>query len=116
MVRLGSSFCLNARLSCCLHADKSAFAVANVLNRIKALDVEAAELTRFPEDYFIPARRGAISGLRRPVLRKTPELAHIHVFRLDEYPAPVFVSNRFRDVYRLGRFTGIAFEPVTVTF
>lgn len=96
-------------------ASENEYYVANVLKCVPALDTSASELTLFPSDYFLPARRGKVSGLRRPVLRMTEALADCEVFRLSEYLAPMFVSERFRDIYRLGKFRGIGFEPVPMT-
>lgn len=90
------------------------FNAANILTRVAALDEEASDLRRFPSDYFIESRRGQVSALRTPVLRDMNMLNDIHIFRLAEFWPPVFVSERFRDIFRLGGFTGLDFSEVAV--
>lgn len=44
------------------------FSVANILNCVDGLDAERSEVERFPDDYFLPARRGQIRSLNKVVL------------------------------------------------
>ena len=91
------------------------FQVANLLNRLPLLDEDASDLRHYAEDYFIESRRGQVSGIKVPVLRRTSSLNGVEIFRLREFWAPVFVSQRFRDLFRLRRFTGIDFAEVATT-
>lgn len=91
------------------------FRVANLLHRLPLLDEEASEVKRYADDYFIENRRGQISGVRVPVLQRRPSLNGVEIFRLRQFWPPVFVSQRFRDLFRLRRFTGIDFAEVNTT-
>jgi hypothetical protein len=90
------------------------YAIANILNLPEALDREKSDFDVFPEDYFLPDRRGLISGIRKTVLRKKP-LHEFHIIRLKEFDVAVFVSQHFVDVYEENKFTGYSFAPVQLT-
>jgi hypothetical protein len=89
------------------------FWIANVVTRLPALNTALSTYTIVPPDYFIEARRGEIAGLRKPVL-KGEVLLGLDVLRLEEFFPPVFVSERFRNVVKFGRFNGCEFTPVEV--
>ena len=90
------------------------FSAVNILNLVPALDLEGSTYDRFPDDYFIPERRGDLSGLRNVTLRSAA-LGGRDVIRLHEYPLPVYGSERFRDVFERGLFTGLSFVPVNLS-
>jgi hypothetical protein len=87
------------------------FHIANVLNLTRALDRTRADYSVFPTDYFLERRRGEISGLRRPALRKAV-LGGIDIMRLADYPEPLFASQRLRHVFESNGMTGYSFDEV----
>jgi hypothetical protein len=87
------------------------FSIANVIELRPALDRTSSHIEVFPPDYFLPARRGLIRSLRTPVLRQNV-LVGCDVVRLEEYPSSVYVSQRFKDVFDAGRFTGYSLHEV----
>ena len=91
------------------------FAVANILTRIAALDMDRSQYRVFPPDYFIVERRGLVNALRVPALRREALSTDVHVFRLIEFWPCVFVSERFVNVFRFSKFTGADFEEVEVS-
>jgi hypothetical protein len=91
----------------------SGYAIANILNKVSALDFEHSTYTLFPADYFLEERRGDVSSLLKPVLVRGP-LNGYHVVRLDEYEAPIYVSEVFKAVFEDGGFTGYSFSEVEV--
>jgi hypothetical protein len=97
-----------------LHRDGSSaglFFVANILNMRPALDEERSDLTRYEEDYFIETRRGKVSGIWKPVLKKS-ELAQVDIIRLQQFTVAIFVSQKFKELFEQGRFTGWSFTEV----
>jgi hypothetical protein len=91
------------------------FTIANILNRCEALDMRRSEYDLFPNDYFVRERRGKISGIRAPVLRRAALATDVHILRLKEYWAPVFVSELFVNIFRFGRYTGVMFRDVELS-
>jgi hypothetical protein len=89
------------------------FTIANVLSCLAALDIDRSVLERFPDDYFIPDRRGGIFSLLEVTLRGARLEGH-DIFRLSEYRSAVFVSERFRKAFEHSFFTGLSFERVEV--
>lgn len=87
------------------------FSVVNVLNCVDALDLSLSSVSRFPEDYFIPSRRGLIRGIHKPVLRGDL-ISPYDIIRLCAYPVSLYVSERFLAVFEAGRFTGCSFHEV----
>jgi hypothetical protein len=87
------------------------FAIANIINRIAALDLDRSDFSTYAADYFRPERRGEISRLRKPVLRERT-LDGLDIFRLQEYPVAVFVSEKFVLAFRSAGCTGYAFREV----
>lgn len=90
------------------------FFVANVLNLAAALDLKHSDYTVFPADYFLEARRGRISALRKPVL-VADAIGEFDALRLEEFPEFLFVSDTFRRVFVAGEMTGYSFHEVPVT-
>lgn len=89
------------------------FCIGNIIERRSALDMTRSDYTVFPDDYFLPARRGLISRVRRAVL-VGQRIIDCDAMRLDEFSASVFVSGRFKGVFEDGDFTGYSFEEVEV--
>ena len=92
----------------------SGFAIANILNVVSALDFRRSEVEFFPEDHFLPQKRGKVRDVGRTVLLGSA-LAGFDVIRIPELPPDVYVSERFMDVFKRGGFTGLSFEPVDVS-
>jgi hypothetical protein len=91
------------------------YAIVNILPLIPALDTARTDLDVFPEDYFLPERRGLIRAIRRPVLVGAA-VQNYDIFRLAEYHVMYFVSERFKVAFENGNFTGLAFgNPVPIT-
>lgn len=90
------------------------FSIANVLSTVAALDLERSVFTRYPADYFLPERRGALETLRNVTLRSSALKNH-GIFRLEEFRSKVFVSGRFVDVVGAGEFTGLSFKEVKLS-
>ena len=90
------------------------FSIVNILNRVPALVVERSMVTYYEADYLLPHKRGKIDSLRKPTLRGSA-LKGLDIIRLDEYPLPIFVSERFKHVLDSGDFlTSAAFYEVKV--
>lgn len=89
------------------------YAILNVLCRRDALNRSRSDFELFPEDYVLPQRRGMVRAVRRPVL-DARSLLDTDFVRLNEYPFQLFVSERVRDLFEKGRFTGWAFREVEV--
>lgn len=91
------------------------FAIANILAMISAFDFKRSNYDVFPDDYFLPERRGLVRAIRKPVLIKSA-IAEYDVFRLAEYDIMHFVSDRFKHVFEAGEFTGYAFSgPIALS-
>jgi hypothetical protein len=90
------------------------YRVANLLSCVTALDLERSKFTRYPNDYFLPERRGQLELLRGVTLSATALQGH-DIVRLKEYRSKVFVSERFAAVVRFGRFTGLSFSEVKLS-
>ncbi len=90
------------------------YAIANFLHAVSALDAERTEeVMYFPDDFPNPHARGKIEGIRGLVLRAS-RLEGRDVIRLRESLLRVYVSDRFRGVFKEGGFTGYAFRRVKV--
>jgi hypothetical protein len=89
------------------------FSIANIVERRAALDRSRSDCDLFPGDYFLPDRRGAVRGIRRAVLRASA-LHGCDIVRLDDFPASVYVSEKFRTAFESGAFTGYSFRSVLV--
>jgi len=89
------------------------YAILNVLSRRDALNRSKSDFDLFPDDYVIPRRRGMVRAVRWPVLCER-SLVDTDFLRLNEYPVQLFVSERVRDLFEKGRFTGWTFREVEV--
>jgi len=87
------------------------FKIANIVEIRKALDMESSDFDVFPADYFLERRRGRIRGIRRAVLI-SKALNGCDIIRLEEYKEAIYVSERFKDVFVEGQFTGSSFVEV----
>lgn len=89
------------------------FAILNVLHRVDALDRGKSDFDVFPDDYVIPQRRGMVRALRWPVLNAR-RIIDTDFLRLNEYPFPLYVSERVRGIFEKGGFSGWSFREVEV--
>jgi hypothetical protein len=89
------------------------FTVANITTVRDALDREQSDISLFGSDYVIERRRGQISAVRKPVLLAS-RLADCDIFRLEGYLPAYYVSERFKEVFERGKFTGYSFREVKV--
>ena len=89
------------------------FSIANILNIVAALDLEKSDYDIFPNDYFLPQRRGRISGLRNVALRES-EVEGYDIIRLSEYDVTICVSAKFRATFEKGGFTGYSFAETVL--
>jgi len=89
------------------------YAILNVLHRVDALDRSKSDFDVFPADYVIPQRRGMVRAVRWPVL-VAQTILDTDFLRLNEYPFPLYVSERVREIFENGGFTGWSFREVEV--
>ena len=94
-------------------ANIEGFCVANVLSVVDCLDTKRSVIDRFENDYFLPERRGRISGVRLPVLRRSALWGH-DLVRCKGYEVSLYASSRFRAVFEGGGFTGYSFKEVDI--
>jgi hypothetical protein len=87
------------------------FCIANFLNFIEAFDEENSEFVRFKDDFPNEKVRGKIAGVTKFVLKKE-KLTGFDVIRLKEYKQRFFVSEKFKNVFEMNKFTGYEFEEV----
>lgn len=87
------------------------FCIANILNFIEAFDEQKSDFNRFSEDFPNPNVRGKIAGVRKYVLRKK-KLIGFDIIRLKEYKQRFFVSEKFKNIFEKGKFTGYSFIEV----
>ncbi len=91
------------------------FEIANVITRVPALDYENSEMLTLHKDKIDPlTNRPSVEGCWQAALFSAPLVGH-DIVRLVEFWPPVFVSERFAEVFRRGRFTGADLVPVKVT-
>lgn len=90
------------------------FAIAHVVELRAALDLERSAYEVFPNDYFLPDRRGLIRSLRRAVLKKAA-LYDTDAIRLKEFFPRVCVSERFVTAFEEARCTGLSFRDTPVS-
>ncbi len=89
------------------------FSIAHIVEWRAALVRELSDFNVYPQDYFLPDRRGKIDGIRKPVL-DGGTLNDTDVFRLTEYWPCTFVSERLQRVFDDLKCTGIKFMEVRV--
>jgi hypothetical protein len=87
------------------------FSIANVLNCAHALDRRLSKYDVFPDDYFLPQRRGQIRAIKTPVLMRGALVA-FDIIRLAPYKAPIYVSERFVRAFEAIDCTGFSFHEV----
>lgn len=86
------------------------FSIAYALAVVDALDKMRSDMDLFPSDYFLPSRRGEVRAIRKAVLRASA-LEGLDFARLQDYPMDLYVSERFKEVFERGSFTGCSFKP-----
>ncbi len=90
------------------------FAVANVIARISALDRERSKMLDVDDDEIDPlTREPRVLGFWKAALR-AEMLAEHDMIRLVEFFPPIFVSQRFVELFQTHGFTGATFSPVLV--
>lgn len=89
------------------------YSVANIVELRDALDRGLSDYSVYPDDYFLPERRGRVRAVRMPVLRRAA-LAGTDLARLAEVPAAACASERFRRVFDEDSCTGLSFREVRV--
>lgn len=94
----------------------SGYAVANILTAVGALDFEHSRISRFPAGWVDPSQVGQVSGIRKAVLRGLvlQVLNDVDIFRLEEFPLQIYVSDRFRSMCVDHAISGIDFRPIRV--
>jgi hypothetical protein len=94
------------------------YAFANVVTRIAALEYNRTDWGPLPpdEEEGIDPDTGKpkVQAIRRAALVAAKLKGH-DVIRLVEFFPPVFVSERFAEVFRDGNFTGATLTPVIMT-
>jgi hypothetical protein len=90
------------------------FAIANILNLVPVLDFERSDYDVFPEDYFLPERRGKVRGIRIPVLRRAA-VELFDIVRLEESKWYVCVSERFKNAFEMSRCSGYSFQELMLS-
>jgi hypothetical protein len=88
------------------------FAIANILDVIPALDLSRSEYPVYGDNW--PDRKGEIRAIKRAVVRRDA-LEGYDIVRLKEYPLYICVSQRFKDTFEAGGFTGYAFKELEVS-
>jgi hypothetical protein len=91
------------------------FAVANVITRIAALDHKRSKMIEVDEEEIDPltGKPNVLSVWTAALHQK--QLAGHDMIRLLEFFPPVFVSERFAEVFQRGKFTGATLKPAIVT-
>jgi hypothetical protein len=87
------------------------FTVANILNCVDGLDLSRSKYGVFPADYFLAACQGQVRSIEKPVLIRTA-LQDFDIVRLEPYKPPIYVSERFVQVFEHGGFTGYSFHEI----
>jgi len=87
------------------------FSIANIVECREALNMSRSNYDVFPDDYFLPERRGRVRGILSATLI-ADALRDCDVVRLKEFPFSIYVSQRFKDTFELGEFTGLSFVKV----
>jgi hypothetical protein len=87
------------------------FSIANITTVRDALDRKRSDISRFADNFPAPSKRGLISAVRKTVLLGS-RLGGCDIFRLDGYRVAYYVSERFKEVFEKGGFTGYSFHGV----
>jgi len=87
------------------------FAVANITTVRDALDRTRSDISLFADNFLVPSKRGQISAVRKSVLLAS-RLVGCDIFRLEGYRVAYYVSERLKEVFEGGRFTGYSFREV----
>jgi hypothetical protein len=90
------------------------YAIANILNLVPALDRENAKIDIFPDDWPEVEKRGEIWAVRKAALVGA-KLEGFDIIRLPDQLFPIYVSEKVRQVFIRGKFTGVGFSKVLVS-
>jgi hypothetical protein len=88
------------------------YSIANIVNLLPALDIENSMVTKYGKSR--PDRIGQISGILKPVLKRDV-VTGFDICRLAEFPLRYYVSQRFREIFVEGKFTGYTFKEVPLS-
>jgi hypothetical protein len=95
----------------------SGYSFANVITRIQALDYDRTDWGPLPPDPEEPidpmTGKLKVQAIWKAALIESRLRGH-DIIRLVEFFPCVYVSERFADAYRDGKFTGATFTPVTM--
>lgn len=88
--------------------------LANTLSVIDALDEKRSTLRRRTYRKRDGTVLDYIAWVSRTVFRASAVQGH-DIIRLSNYSGPIYVSNKFREVFEQNGFTGISFLPIELT-
>lgn len=89
------------------------FAIANILNILPVMNLERSELDRYEDDWPFPPDRGQIAGVYKLALRGAG-LESYDIIRVKEFDLAECVSQRFKDAFEEGLFSGCSFKELEV--
>jgi hypothetical protein len=88
------------------------FAIANVIRRVPALDYKLSIMLEQDDTEYDPLTgKAKVTSVWTPVLLENLLIGY-DVVRLVEFFPPIFVSQRFAEVFIDGGFTGAVLEPI----
>jgi len=91
------------------------FEVANIVSRVRALNRKNAKGLQLDRNRIDPETgKPLVKNFWTAALRSDAITGH-DMIRLLEFWPPIFVSSRFRKLFRSNGFTGATFDPVLVT-
>jgi hypothetical protein len=89
------------------------YAIANILYLLPALDLKESSYDVFPDDDFLPERRGKIRWISKIVLRR-PVIDSYDIFRLAENEVKIVASENFKNIFDSNSFSGYSFNELKV--
>lgn len=90
------------------------YAIANILNIVPALDLSKSDYQVYPNDHFLPERRGKVRYVGKFVLKKS-KLNGYDVIRLVDYDVVELVSSRFKEAFEKAKCNGYTFTEVELS-
>lgn len=90
------------------------YAIANILSVAPALDLERAGYYVIPHDHINVKQRGKIGAIHKFVLHQS-KLGDFDIFRLQEHPYVIILSERFVKIYKKHKLTGWVFKEVELS-
>jgi hypothetical protein len=86
---------------------------ANVCNAIECVDKERSVYTLFGDER--PDKKGGIRDLEKIFLCRHKIPKELDIFRLKEQKTYIVVSERFFDIYKTHKYTGLSFNELEVS-